>query len=951
MFLFLLLTFFNGVGQIDTLFWFVAPEITEGGRKFDEPIVFRFSSLNNSSIVTIDMPANNSFSPITFSINANSARTIDISPFISLVENKPPNLRLNKGIRIRASNPISVYYEAVSSHCDCNPEIFTLKGQKALGKLFYTPFQDTFRNGGPYAYSPTPYCAFDIVATEDNTVVTITPSKNIVGHSANITFTINLSLGQTYSAAATSILANQHLGGSKIESNKPIAVTLKDDVIGFRVCADLAGDQLIPIDYIGRNYIIMKGFLEIPDRVHVLATENNTQVTINNSTVATLNEGQTYVYRLAEGAVFINANKNVYVMQLSGFGCEIGKAILPSVECTGSKQVAFTRSTADNFYLMLLVESGGEFNFELNNNATIINGNQFLNVPNTNGKWKYVTSQFNTNLIGVGTNTIVTNKTNRFHLGVIHGTPNNGTRFGYFSDFSRFEKTQALADKTVLCEGENLGLIGNTTLVQGAFWTGPNGFYSTQLNPVINQITLAQQGYYVLHAPGSECASGIDSVLITIKTALPKPILSSNGPVCPFERLALYVNNKPTYPHAIEWYDSKGNVIGNGDSLVFNPVRELDGNRFSARYIPIGDSYCLGDTALLLHTIKNFPTKPRLEGSKEFCENDTIKLTNYSEHDQDVLYLWTGPNGLSSSQLRYWILPNAQQPFHNGLYTLQLSYSNGCKSELDTTSVLVVAYPKLNLVETTQNSPICEGDMLLISANSSESDLNYRWKSPDLNFFLTQVVERENSNLTMEGLYSLSVGRKNCIYFDTLHVQTIIYPHAKADFAYTPLPASRSETVFFNNRSTNALTYNWDFTDGFHSSEINPSHIFVEEKRFWVKLIAYSPDSLCPDTVVKSVDVFNKEVGVYVPTAFSPNRDQVNDRFRVEASGVSFEIQMDIYNRWGEMIFTTPDARNVAWDGTFMGKECPPGVYLYIIQYIDKFGNPKASKGTISIIR
>lgn len=99
------------------------------------------------------------------------------------------------------------------------------------------------------------------------------------------------------------------------------------------------------------------------------------------------------------------------------------------------------------------------------------------------------------------------------------------------------------------------------------------------------------------------------------------------------------------------------------------------------------------------------------------------------------------------------------------------------------------------------------------------------------------------------------------------------------------------------------------------------------------------------------MEVFNKEVGVYVPNAFSPNQDQVNDRFKIEASGVSFEIQMDIYNRWGEKIFTTHDARNITWDGTFMGKECPPDVYLYIIHYQDKLGKPKASKGTISIIR
>jgi gliding motility-associated-like protein len=937
--------------QIDTLFWFAVPEVVEGGYGFDRPIKLEIVSYEEATQVVIDIPANSSINAITRNVAPNSLVSINLTSLIDELECRPPNQILNKGLRVRATKRISAFYVLTgSSHSfcnECNAEIFTLKGKKALGTKFYIPFQNNYPNIYPNAIS-----SFDIIATENNTSIEIRPTQNIVGTNANNLKKIILNKGQTYTAQSSSQNQNSRPVGSKIVSDKPIAITIKDDMVSISSCQDIAGDQLFPVSSTGQEYVAIKGYLNSADLLTIVATENNTEVRFNNSPAIVLNEGQSHIFSLSSNVVFIKSNKKVYVSQLSGIGCEASFAILPPADFSCNNNFNFVRPSTDNFYLFIIVAANAITNFSINGNNSPFQVSDFLDVPNTGGMLKYLRKQIPIGLIPSNVNCSIRNSETPFMFGFINGrSAAGGTRFGYFSDFSRFEKTQALADKTVLCEGENLGLIGNTTLVQGAFWTGPNGFYSTQLNPVINQITLAQQGYYVLHAPGSECASGIDSVLITIKTALPKPILSSNGPVCPFERLALYVNNKPTYPHAIEWYDSKGNVIGNGDSLVFNPVRELDGNRFSARYIPIGDSYCLGDTALLLHTIKNFPTKPRLEGSKEFCENDTIKLTNYSEHDQDVLYLWTGPNGLSSSQLRYWILPNAQQPFHNGLYTLQLSYSNGCKSELDTTSVLVVAYPKLNLVETTQNSPICEGDMLLISANSSESDLNYRWKSPDLNFFLTQVVERENSNLTMEGLYSLSVGRKNCIYFDTLHVQTIIYPHAKADFAYTPLPASRSETVFFNNRSTNALTYSWDFTDGFHSSEINPSHIFVEEKRFWVKLIAYSPDSLCPDTVVKSVDVFNKEVGVYVPTAFSPNRDQVNDRFRVEASGVSFEIQMDIYNRWGEMIFTTPDARNVAWDGTFMGKECPPGVYLYIIQYIDKFGNPKASKGTISIIR
>ena len=86
---------------------------------------------------------------------------------------------------IKASTEITAYYEVGILY---NPEIFSLKGQNALGTEFYTPFQNFANNGVGYS-------SFDIIATEDNTIISITPSNNIVGYSANIVFTVNLNKG------------------------------------------------------------------------------------------------------------------------------------------------------------------------------------------------------------------------------------------------------------------------------------------------------------------------------------------------------------------------------------------------------------------------------------------------------------------------------------------------------------------------------------------------------------------------------------------------------------------------------------------------------------------------------------------------------------------------------------------------------------------------------------
>ncbi|MBK6966053.1 MAG: IgGFc-binding protein [Bacteroidales bacterium] len=188
--------------QIDTEFWFVAPEVSSDQANFNIPIVFRISTLNKEAGVIIDQPANPLFVPITIDIPANFTHSVDLSSFLELVENKPANEVLNKGIRIRSTEMVGVYYEVVSSYCFCNPEIFTLKGKNALGTYFFTPFQNILNNQS--FYYPTPYSAFDIVATENNTTVQIRTTNDIVGHSAGVEFSVLLNKGQTYSARASS---------------------------------------------------------------------------------------------------------------------------------------------------------------------------------------------------------------------------------------------------------------------------------------------------------------------------------------------------------------------------------------------------------------------------------------------------------------------------------------------------------------------------------------------------------------------------------------------------------------------------------------------------------------------------------------------------------------------------------------------------------------------------
>ena len=117
--------------QSDREFWFAAPEVTS--QHSDNPIIFRFTTYSKDAIITIDQPANPSFSPITFNVPANQTYSLPFTTYKEIVENKPGNTELNYGIRIIATASISAYYELASAN---NPEIFPLKGNVSKGLDF-----------------------------------------------------------------------------------------------------------------------------------------------------------------------------------------------------------------------------------------------------------------------------------------------------------------------------------------------------------------------------------------------------------------------------------------------------------------------------------------------------------------------------------------------------------------------------------------------------------------------------------------------------------------------------------------------------------------------------------------------------------------------------------------------------------------------------------------------
>jgi hypothetical protein len=235
---------------------------------------------------------------------------------------------------------------------------------------------------------PTAYSAIDIVATQDGTSVTFTlpPGKAasyglpMTAIAPGGTHTVMLNEGQTFSLFPLnkSTAAGDRLAGTKIESNLPIAVTLKDDAVavGSTSGADVVGDQLIPVSITGDTYIVPE--INNPNHVYVLATENNTPIYVYDpagnqvgaSPYVTLNAGEQALVIVPNGIKFVRITsapgpyKPFYVFQMGIENNARGGALVPPIGCTGNTQLAFTRAFDDNkFYFFIIVEEGNQDKF------------------------------------------------------------------------------------------------------------------------------------------------------------------------------------------------------------------------------------------------------------------------------------------------------------------------------------------------------------------------------------------------------------------------------------------------------------------------------------------------------------------------------------------------------------------------------------------------------------
>jgi hypothetical protein len=444
------ITLLHSKAQIGTDFWIAPPDVTDlndfpGG----EPIyLFLQSQSASDATVTITQPANGSFVPIVVTVFAGKSRRVNLSPFKTALETRPTNTILNTGLRIQSTQVISVQYEIYNFS---NNDITALRGDNANGTYFYIPLHKhaPFFN---HTYS-APHIAnssFDIVATQNGTTVRFYTPVPADGHPAIQQFAITLNAGQTYSCGYTGTNYEQpstHVAGTVVMSDKPVAITVKGDSEHnpSGSCTDLQFEQIVPVSKLGTDHIAVKGSLNNTgdESVVITAVVNGTEIYLDGAStpVAILFAGEyyrvdiDYLSASANNSVYIHASQPIYATHISGFGCEMGDALLPPLTY-GTTSISLMRNSAETFYVELVTRTTNTGSFTITGPGTAtINPLSFVVVPGTGGTYSAARIQFNTTQFPVDSSFTIQNSGGSFLVGMLNGGASTGARFTYLSPF------------------------------------------------------------------------------------------------------------------------------------------------------------------------------------------------------------------------------------------------------------------------------------------------------------------------------------------------------------------------------------------------------------------------------------------------------------------------------------------------------------------------------------
>jgi gliding motility-associated-like protein len=349
-------------------------------------------------------------------------------------------------------------------------------------------------------------------------------------------------------------------------------------------------------------------------------------------------------------------------------------------------------------------------------------------------------------------------------------------------------------------------------------------------------------------------------------------------------------------------------------------------------YVDLDESSCLNRDSVRVRVV-NFVTLAA-RADTTICLTDDVQL---GANTDGLQFQWSPALTLNNPNI---VNPKAIPV--DPVTTYQILARIGSCTATDNVTITTVPYP---FSRAGNDTVICYNTTAQL--NGSYTGISFSWSPPS--YLNNPAIINPVAAPPRTTSYILSVlDNKGCPKPGRDTIVVTVLPKVNA-FAGHDTTVVVGQPLHFN--ASGGINYLWSPPTGLSNVTIaNPTAIYTPEVDSVTYKLVVTDQAGCSDSAFVSVKVFKTNPYVFVPTAFTPNGDGRNDVIRPIAVGIQKINYFSIYNRWGQLLFTTT-VNGRGWDGKIAGVPQGTGTFVWMVSAIDYTGKPLFLKGTTTLIR
>ncbi|MES2429978.1 MAG: PKD domain-containing protein [Bacteroidota bacterium] len=378
-------------------------------------------------------------------------------------------------------------------------------------------------------------------------------------------------------------------------------------------------------------------------------------------------------------------------------------------------------------------------------------------------------------------------------------------------------------------------------------------------------------------------------------------------------------------------------IFNNGGSAdIQNPAEQVFKIAGEKTIELIVDNGNCPDTARHILNVISHPLIKIEPASPFVCLTKSIQLSASGGID----YKWSSSGNIVNANAPVATV----NPSSDQYYYVTVKNDAGCSSK---DSILVKVIKPLNVIAKTPMFA-CEGNTIQLQASGADS---YKWLNTDgLNN--AQIADPILTTKTMTTIAVVGYDKYNC-FTDTAKVNVNISKLPTVNAGGDQETIAGSETTLKASVSSNAVSWSWQPADYLSCTDCLSPVCKPKSSIDYTITVTNADGCKAKDEV--HIQLICKSGLVYIPSAFTPNQDNLNERFAIHGSGIKSIRHFIIYNRWGKIVFERSNVNigdiNSGWDGTANGQILPSGNYVYSAQIECEAGDIFNYKGSVLLIR